>query len=62
MGVAGDAITTTETMANGSFGAATLENGVDGTAGTPGYITYDASYMYICVGATEWKRVSIATF
>lgn len=36
-GTAGNSIATTETMTNGSFGAATLENGAAGTIGTTTY-------------------------
>jgi hypothetical protein len=37
-GVAGNLIATTETLTNGSFGAVTLENGVDGTIGSTAYV------------------------
>ena len=63
VGVVGNAITTTETMANASFGAATLEGGVDGTAGVAGQRKYDANYDYIYVSdAVGWKRNAISTF
>lgn len=30
--------------------------------GTKGDITYDASYMYVCVATNTWKRVAIASW
>lgn len=63
IGTVGNAITTTETMANASFGAATLEGGVDGTPGTAGDRKFDADYDYIYVSdAVGWKRNAISTF
>lgn len=62
-GTGGNAITTTETMANASFGAATLEGGVTGTAGVAGQRKYDADYDYVYVSdAVGWKRNAISTF
>lgn len=65
-GVIGDAIATTETMANGAFGAAVLENGVDGTVGliTDTYI--DATYLYRAVADNtiadaNWRRISLGS-
>jgi hypothetical protein len=45
-GVAGNAITTTEVMANASFATATLASGVDGTVGVLGQDFIDATYIY----------------
>jgi hypothetical protein len=64
-GVAGNSITTTENMANGSFGAATLESGVDGTVGAEGENYFDSSYYYICTAANtindaNWGRVALS--
>ena len=63
-GTAANSIATTETMANGAFGAATLESGVDGTVGEQWQIRVDASYLYIAVddntvADTNWRRVSL---
>lgn len=33
-----------------------------GQSGVVGTITWDSSYLYICVGATSWKRVALATW
>jgi len=65
-GVVGNAYATTETMANGEFGAVTLEGGVDGTAGSQWDIYVDASYLYVAVAANtitgqNWRRVSLGT-
>jgi len=30
--------------------------------GVPGQISWDASYIYLCVGANSWKRVSLDSF
>ena len=32
------------------------------SAGTPGMIAYDASFIYICVAPSTWRRVAISTF
>jgi len=63
-GVVGDAIGTTETLTNGSWGAATLENGVDGTVGVQWEILTDASYLYIAIATNtiadaNWRRISL---
>lgn len=63
-GVIGDAITTAETMANGAFGAANLENGVDGTVGVTTETYIDATYLYRCVADNttadkNWRRISL---
>lgn len=44
-----------------------LVNGVNGTAGEPGQIVYDASYCYICISAqtiadSNWRRASLSSF
>lgn len=65
-GVIGNAIATTETMANGSFGAATLEGGVDGTDGVVGDTRFDATYLYVCtntntIADANWRRISLGS-
>lgn len=65
-GTAGDAITTTETLTNGAWGAATLGGGVDGTVGAAGEISYDASYLYVAIAANtvadaNWRRISLGS-
>jgi hypothetical protein len=65
-GTAANSIATTETCANGSFAAATLEGGVDSTIGVKGQMYVDASYLYVntaasTVSTTNWKRVSLGT-
>lgn len=66
-GVSGNSIATTETMANGAFAAATLENGVDGTVGIQWETRVDASYIYVCtatntIADANWKRSTISTY
>lgn len=65
-GTEGNSIATTETMANGAFGAATLENGVAGTVGVVDEIRWDSSYMYRAIAANtvndaNWRRVSLGS-
>lgn len=33
-----------------------------GAAGVAGQIAWDANYIYVCVGASQWKRAAIATW
>jgi hypothetical protein len=65
-GAAGNAITTEEAMANGEFGAETLEGGADGTVGAQWQAYVDANYLYICVAAndetgTNWRRIALGS-
>jgi hypothetical protein len=65
-GVAGNSIATTEAMANGSFGAATLEGGVNGTVGAARELKADSSYLYIAIAANtiadaNWRRISVGS-
>lgn len=65
-GTAAESIATTDTITNGDWGAATLENGVDGTVGAAKKILADSSYLYIAVAAntvadTNWRRVSLGS-
>jgi len=48
--VTGSLVVTTQTPASA------------GAAGTAGTITWDASYVYVCVSTNTWKRVAIATW
>jgi hypothetical protein len=32
------------------------------STGTAGQVAYDSSYMYICVSANTWKRISLSAF
>lgn len=57
----------TETCTNASFGATTLQSGVDGTAGYKGEICSDADYIYVYTTtdnqsrtADGWKKVAIS--
>ncbi len=66
-GVIGNAIATTETLANTAWGAVVLESGVDGTVGVKGEVTWDATGFYICLLANtiadaNWVKTSMATF
>jgi hypothetical protein len=63
-GVIGNSITISETMANASFGAATLENGVDGTVGVEGEVMSDDTYLYRAIAENttadkNWRRISL---
>jgi len=68
-GTASNSIATTETMANGAFGQATLGDttaGVDGTVGTLDDIYFDSSYMYRCIATNtisdnNWRRISLGS-
>lgn len=31
-------------------------------SGTPGMVSYDTSYLYICVDDNTWKRVALSTW
>ena len=63
-GTAANAIATTETCANGSFGAVTLEGGVDSTTGVKGQMFVDATYLYVNIATStvstgNWRRVTL---
>lgn len=65
-GTAANSITTTETMANGSFGGATLSGGVAGTVGDQWDLFVDASYLYVAIAANtatsaNWRRISLGS-
>ena len=68
-GTAGDSIATTETMANGAFGQATLGDttaGVDGTVGSNNDLKADGSYLYVCIADNtiadaNWRRISLGS-
>jgi len=65
-GTVANAIATTETCANGAFGAATLEGGVDGTVGAKGQAYLDASYLYFAIATNtiadaNWRRISLGS-
>ena len=32
------------------------------TTGNAGMIRYDSNYIYVCVGASSWKRAALSTF
>jgi len=64
-GTAANAIATTTTCANASFGAATLEGGVNGTVGVAGQVLYDGSNIYVStdtstVAVSHWESVGIS--
>lgn len=65
-GTLANAIATTTTCVNGSFGDATLKGGIDGTVGLANEICIDDSYLYLCldtntVADTNWRRISLGT-
>jgi hypothetical protein len=69
-GVIGDAITTTEDLANTAWDDVNLGTevaGVDGTVGVKGQIEWDASYIYVCtlvntIADANWERVGISSY
>jgi len=65
-GEAGDAIATTETGTNLSWGETHLDNGVNGTPGMKNEVCVDASYIYHCIAANtiadaNWRRVALGS-
>jgi hypothetical protein len=47
------------------FNALQLPRATPKTSASPGAtdsITYDANYLYICVGTNSWRRVPLSTF
>ena len=64
-GVVGD-LATTETSAHLSFGAVTMEGGVNGTVAPANAVCADASYLYHTVDANttadgNWRRISLGS-
>jgi hypothetical protein len=65
-GTLANSIGTVTDCANGSFGAANLEGGVDGTIALANEIAIDSSYLYYAIAAntvsgTNWRRISLGT-
>ena len=65
-GTAANALATTSDLANGAWGAVTLENGVDGTVGIANEIVSDGSYVYHAIAVNtiadaNWRRVSLGS-
>lgn len=65
-GTAGNALATTETLTNGSWGSTTLAGGVNGTVGLAKQVLADSSYLYIAIAANtiadaNWRRVSLGS-
>jgi len=64
-GAAANALDTTTTCENASFGELTLTGGVDGTAAVAGKIFVDATNLYIAIGActisdsSNWKKITL---
>jgi len=63
-GAAANAIATTTTCANGTWGKDTLEGGVNGTEGLQGDMYVDESYLYVAsadnsITDTNWRRISL---
>ena len=50
LGIVGDVSVSTKTPASAA------------AAGVAGTITWDSSYLYVCVATNTWKRVAIATW
>lgn len=66
-GAAANSITTTTTCTNGSWGAATLASGVDGTVASNASVWgMDSNYVYFVVAANtisgkNWRRISLGS-
>lgn len=65
-GIIGNDINTTSVLANGSFGAAKLSGGINGTVGSPSQLMIDADYVYVAIAANtisgkNWRRVSVGS-
>jgi len=65
-GTAAESIAVTDNLANGAWGAATLDGGVDGTVGAAKAVLVDSSYLYMAVAANtvadaNWRRVSLGS-
>ena len=65
-GALANGIATTTDCVNGSFGAANLEGGIDGTVALANEIAADSSYLYYAIAAntvsdTNWRRISLGT-
>lgn len=62
-GTAGNTITTTETLSNGSFAKGTLEGGVNGTVAKKGIALFDANFLYIATvdsaAGDGWKKIAL---
>jgi MinD-like ATPase involved in chromosome partitioning or flagellar assembly len=56
---------TINTAANGMLSVVGISNAAPETAisnGTPGFISYDSSYIYVCLANNNWKRVAISSW
>lgn len=65
-GTAGNSIAVSDTLTNGSWGAATLAGGVAGTVGLAKEVLVDSSYLYIAIAANtvtdaNWRRISLGS-
>lgn len=68
-GTAYNAVATTETCTNASWGAVVTASGIDGTPGYSGEIGYDDSYLYVfngadnlSVSADKWERAATTAY
>lgn len=65
-GVIGNDVATTETMANGAFGAAVTSGGVNGTVGEQWETYSDSSYLYYAIADNtiadaNWRRIALGS-
>lgn len=66
-GAASASTATTETMANGAWGAAQTSASVDGTVGSNNEVCADATYLYVCIATNtindaNWRRITLNSF
>ena len=65
-GTAAESIATTDTIGNGAWAGATLDNGVDGTVGLAKQILADASFLYMAIAANtvadaNWRKIDLGS-
>lgn len=49
-------------MVNSPAGQAAATPATSSAAGTPGQVSFDASYLYVCVAKNSWKRIALGAF
>jgi hypothetical protein len=61
-GIASAATFNTMTSSGNIFSLASLTTWADATTCTPGQMTWDASFIYVCTATNTAKRATLATF
>jgi hypothetical protein len=65
-GVVGNSIAVDDTLSNGSWGAAALAGGINGTVGLAKQVLADSSYLYLAIAANtiadaNWRRIAVGS-